>query len=242
MPAIAYMPNPVPVTRRPVVPAAPQHRLQSGDHLKQPEFHRRYKNMPEHVRAELVEGIVYMASPLRHKSHGRPHAMVITWLGNYSASTPGTDCGDNCTLFMDLDNEVQPDAFLRLHEGVGGRSRTTPEDYLAGAPEFIFEVAASSASYDLHQKKEAYRRNGVQEYAVWRTEDAAVDWWALAEGEYVRIEPDAQGHVWSLVFPGLVLDVPALLSGRLADVLSVLNAGMQKPEHAAFVAEIGAQE
>jgi len=47
---------------------------------------------------------------------------------------------------------------------LSGQSRISQDDYIEGAPELIVEIAASSAAYDLHDKQEAYRRNGVQEY------------------------------------------------------------------------------
>jgi Uma2 family endonuclease len=197
--------------------------------------------MPEHVRAELIEGIVYMASPLRNTAHGQPHGMIMTWLGTYFAQTPGTSFGDNCTVLLDADNEVQPDALLRIEEQAGGRCKITPDDFLSGPPEFIFEIAASSASYDLHEKREAYRRNGVQEYAVWRTEDNAIDWWQLIEGDYHPIPADATHCVHSQVFPGLVLNTAALLEGRLADVLGSLTTNLRSPEHQAFKASLAAQ-
>jgi len=74
------------------------------------------------------------------------------------SSYSGVDLNDN-TVRLDLDNEPQPDALLRIEVG-GSRMN----DYIEGAPEFIAEVAASSAACDLHDKKRAYRRNGVQEY------------------------------------------------------------------------------
>ena len=48
--------------------------LENGDHLTRAEFERRYNAMPEHVRAELVEGVVVMASPVRFTLHGQQHA------------------------------------------------------------------------------------------------------------------------------------------------------------------------
>ena len=38
--------------------------LANGDHMKQPEFHRRYLACPKNVKFELIGGIVYMTSPL----------------------------------------------------------------------------------------------------------------------------------------------------------------------------------
>jgi Uma2 family endonuclease len=85
------------------------------------------------------------------------------------------------------------------------------------------EVAASSASYDLHEKMEAYRRNGVREYVVWRGLDWAVDWFELRDGAYARREPDADGTVESVQFAGLRLHVPSLLAGNAAGVLAAVR-------------------
>ena len=65
--------------------------LESGDRLTRPEFERRYAAAPHIKKAELIEGIVYVASPLRHKQHGKPHSRVLTWLGVYQTMTPFTD-------------------------------------------------------------------------------------------------------------------------------------------------------
>ena len=92
-----------------------------------------------------------------------------------------------------------------------------------GASRFIVEVAASSVSYDLHQKKEAYRRNGVREYVVWRVLDRAIDWFRLQDGQYVAIEPDADGRIESEQFPGMKLHVESMLAGDLAAVLAHLR-------------------
>lgn len=105
-----------------------------------------------------------MASPLRIKSHGEPHALIMTWLGVYKAATPGVGFADNSTIRLDADNEPQPDALLRIENG--GQSRISEDDYVEGAPELIVEIAASTASYDLHEKLKVYRRNQVQEYLV----------------------------------------------------------------------------
>ena len=63
--------------------------LENGDRLSRIEFERRYQAMPEPKKAELIEGRVYMASPVR-MIHGQPHAYIMTWLGVYYAATPGT--------------------------------------------------------------------------------------------------------------------------------------------------------
>jgi Uma2 family endonuclease len=125
--------------------------------------------LPQIKKAELIEGVVYVPSPLRFEKHAKPHACMIGWLALYSAATAGVDLADSATVRLDWDNEPQPDALLRI--ATGGQSRISGDDYVEGAPELIAEIASSSASYDLHDKLTAYRRNGVQEYIVWQVCD-----------------------------------------------------------------------
>ena len=195
--------------------------LESGDCMTREEFHRRYLARPDIKKAELIDGVVYVSSPVRGPQHGRPHGLVVTWLGCYVALAPEIELHDNTTVYLLGGHEVQPDAFLLRSEP--GGAQFNEDGYLEGAPQLVVEVAASSVSYDLHQKKEAYRRNGVPEYVVWRVENRAIDWFRLQDGAYVLVAPDADGIVESVQFPGLRLHVPSLLAGDLAGVLAVLR-------------------
>ncbi|BDA72119.1 hypothetical protein RIVM261_006130 [Rivularia sp. IAM M-261] len=210
--------------------------LENGDRLTRHEFERRYTAMPHIKKAELIEGIVYMASPVRSKAHGKPHGRLMTWLGVYEAVTPGVDLNDNATVRLDADNEPQPDASLRIESG--GNSRITIDDYIEGAPELVAEVAGSSAANDLHDKKKVYRRNGVKEYIVWQTLDNKLDWFCLQNGEYISLEADASGVIKSQVYPGLWLDVKALLAGDMAKVLAVRQQGLSSSEYVSFVQKL----
>jgi len=207
--------------------------LENGDKLTRTEFERRYQAMPNVKKAELIEAIVYMASPVRAKNHGKPHARIMGWLVAYEVATIGVEVLDNATVRLDTDNEPQPDALLRIE--TGGQSQISEDDYIEGAPELIVEIAASTASLDLHKKLHIYRRNGVQEYLVWRIYDHQFDWFRLNEGEYIQLDQNADGVICSQVFPGLWLDKAALLAGDLAKVLAVLQQGLSTPEHQKFV-------
>jgi len=213
-------------------------RLVSGDRLTRDEFERRYAAMPEVKKAELIEGVVYMPSPVNQRKHGGPQTDVVTWLGVYRASTPGVETGDNSTVRLDLDNEPQPDALLMVDPALGGQARIDEDGYVSGAPELVAEVAATSASYDLHDKLGAYRRNGVREYVVWRVLDNEVDWFILRGAQYVRMDKDAAGLYHSEAFPGLWLDPAALIRRDLATVLQRLEQGLSSVEHTGFVARI----
>jgi Uma2 family endonuclease len=217
-------------------PAVPL--LENGDRLTRAEFERRYEAMPNVKKAELIEGVVYVPPPVRYTQHGHPDFTISGWLGTYQMATPGTGGATNTTLRLDLDNEPQPDVLLRIERG--GSSRVHADGYLEGAPELVVEIAASSASYDLHDKLRAYRRNGVQEYLVWRVLDSELDWLVLRAGVYERLQPDDAGVIRSEVFPGLRLAVPSLLAGDAATVLATLQAGLASPEHAAFVERLRA--
>lgn len=151
--------------------------------------------------------------------------MLTAWAGTYAARTPGVGCADNATVRLDLDNEPQPDVLLRRLPDRGGQTQIGPEGYVEGAPELVVEVAASSVSYDLHDKLRAYRRNGVREYLVFRVDDQEVDWLALRSGVYECLPADDTSILRSEVFLGLWLDVPALLRGDGAALLACLEQG-----------------
>ena len=208
--------------------------LENGDRLTGAEFLRRYDAMPDLKKAELIEGIVYMGSPVSYH-HCSPHFDLVSWLGYYRMSTPGIVGGDNGTVRLDLDNIPQPDAFLRIPAEAGGQSRLGADGYIAGAPELVAEVSNSTASYDTHAKKTVYRRNGVREYLIWRTRERAVDWFILRDGEYARLEPTADGLHHSAIFPGLWLDAGALIRGDTEALLRATQAGLASPGHAAFL-------
>jgi len=222
----------VPASQTPPLPVPP---LEPGDRLTREEFERRYNAMPQLKKAELIEGVVYMPSPVRHRHHGRPHLHLMTWLGSYEAATPGVEGGDNGTVRLDLDNDEQPDGYLLIDPARGGQARFSEDDYVELAPELVGEIAASSASYDLHTKLHVYRRNGVREYLVWRVQDQQFDWFVQRSGQFQPLPPDRLGILRSEVFSGLWLDQAALLRGDMLRVLEVLQQGLASPEHAAFV-------
>jgi Uma2 family endonuclease len=214
--------------------------LEAGDRLTRAEFERRWRAMPHVKQAELIEGIVYMAAAVRADRHGHPHSRLMVWLGTYAIHTPGVQDADNSSLQLDLDNEPQPDALLRIPQELGGQSDVTADGYVSGAPELVAEIAASSASLDLHGKLNVYRRHGVQEYIVWRVLDEAIDWFILHEGHFEPMPVEADGMFRSRVFPGLWLDAAALLRGDGVAVLNALHEGLTTAGHTEFVEKLRA--
>ena len=212
--------------------------LEQGDHLTRDEFERRYEAMPHLHKAELIEGVVYMPSPVRFNQHGGQQAELIWWMGAYRVETPGFRVGDNTTVRLDLENEPQPDALAIIEPSHGGQVVISADGYIEGAPEMAAEISASTTSFDLHTKLVVYRRNGVKEYIVWRVYDEAIDWFVLKAGQYNRLALSPAGFYQSEVFPGLWLDPAAMCRGDLTTVLQVLQQGLASPEHAAFVKQL----
>jgi Uma2 family endonuclease len=212
--------------------------LHAGDRLSRFEFERRYEAHPEIKKAELIDGVVYMPSPIRFPEHAVPHFQLNTWLGVYCFATPGVHGADNATVRLDLENEVQPDALLRLEPELGGRSRVTEDHYLEGPPELILEIAASSASYDLHAKLHVYQRSGVEEYIAVQMYERRVEWFRLREGIYQPLQLDASGLLCSEIFPGLCLNPTAFWAGNMTQVLATLQEKLAAPGHDAFVVNL----
>ncbi|MDR5640057.1 Uma2 family endonuclease [Thermosynechococcus sp. PP42] len=200
--------------------------LESGDRLTREEFEYRYEHSPHIKKAELINGVVFVASPIRVRKHAQPHGHMVVWLGTYATLMPSLMVCDNATVRLDDSNEVQPDVLLRLEESAGGQSRISADDYIEGAPELVIEIASSSAAYDLHDKKDLYCRFGVKEYLVWVVSEQAFYWYHREQGSYVQQQPDREGVLRSQEFAGLWLNLPALLQGDMKKVMLTLQQGL----------------
>jgi len=212
--------------------------LVEGQRLDQPTFHARYEAMPPGTRAELIDGVVYMPSPVGLE-HGVAHAPVIVWLCYYAEQTPGLQVGDNATAILGRKSEPQPDALLRILPEFGGKTRVKKK-MLAGPPELVTEVSHATRYIDLGPKLEDYQRAGVLEYVVRALEPDEVFWFVREGGVLVQQELGADGLYRSVNFPGLWLDPRALIEGDGRRLRAVVDLGCATPEHAAFVARLAA--
>ena len=195
--------------------------FENGDQRTLTEFLRRY-DLSDFKRVELIEGVVHMPSPVRFSKHASPDALINAWLFTYAAKH-GLETCTNATLLLDAENSFQPDALLCSKPRKGGRVWINKRDLLCGSPELVVEISASSVSIDLRDKLRVYRRNGVNEYIVWRTEDREIDWFVLEDGQYVKLAADRHGRIHSRMFKGLILDTAAALKMDKAKVLAALR-------------------
>ena len=212
--------------------------LKDGDRLTRDEFERRYDAMPHLQKAELIEGVVRVPSPVRCRHHGSPHSSLVGWLFAYRARTRGVVLAANASVRLDMGNMPQPDAVLFIRPENGGTAMIDDDDYLTGAPELVGEISASTVHDDLHDKLQAYERNGVREYVVWRVEISQVDWYVLRATGYERLSPEEDGTFRSTVFAGLWLDPVALVNVDFDTLLGVLARGLDSAEHAEFTARL----
>lgn len=210
-------------------------RLHNGDRMKRHEFHAAYCRMPDTYKAELIGGIVFEPSPLGW-AHGKHHVRLGHLLDVYATHTPGTEVGDNATVFLSEEDEVQPDLVLRTVQSFGGNSRLTDDDYVEGAPELVAEVATSSRAIDLHLKKKRYALAGVLEYIVLCLRPKQIYWFDLP-GK-TELKAGADGIFRSAIFPGLWIHGDGLLQLDHELTACALDRGLNSPEHMNFVSQL----
>jgi hypothetical protein len=177
--------------------------LENGDRLTRAEFERRYDAMPGLKKAELIGGVVHMPSPVRFDIHAEQHGWLIGWAFHYAAFTRGVRLGDNALTRLTEVDEPQPDVALFADAASHSLARIDDEGYLAGSPDLLGEIAASSVSIELGAKFDAYRAAGVREYIVWQVLDSVLDWFILRGSKFLPLAPGTDGILRSEVFPGL---------------------------------------
>jgi len=208
--------------------------LVDGDRLTSHEFERRYLASPLVRKAELIDGVVHVASPVSDV-HGRARSDLNGWFRFYRLGTPFLICSIEGTIGLDGRNQPQPDVHARFDPAHGVRSAFSPDRYVEGAPDLVAEVAVGSASLDLEQKREVYQNPGVSEYIFWRVLDRVVDWFILRDGSHERMKTTQDGLHRSEIFPGLWLDSDALVRGQMVTVFQAVQRGLATPEHEDFV-------
>jgi Uma2 family endonuclease len=208
--------------------------LQHGERLSREEYEERYTQLPD-VRAELLEGVVYIMSSPVSADHARPHGILMSSIGHYEFRTTGITLFAAPTIRLGLTSDPEPDGVLVIAEEYGGQTRISDDRYVEGSPELVFEIAGTSRDYDETIKLPIYARNGIPECLIWKVEEGIIDWFMLRNGRYEKLLPGEDGITRSLIFPGLWLDLAALLQGDKLRLLDVLSQGCSSNEHSQFV-------
>jgi Uma2 family endonuclease len=211
---------------------APPLPFEAGDRMCREEFLARWEDAPDLKLAELIDGVVYLPSPVSVE-HGNKEVLLVLWAATYASRVAKVQPLSNTTWMMEKESVPQPDVALRIRPEFGGQSRNV-DKFAGGAPEFAAEVTPSTRSYDLGPKLQLYERAGVREYLSALLEEQRLEWRVLREGRYELLQPDAVRIFRSTVFPGLWLDEAAFWANDTPAVLQVLEQGMSSSEFAAF--------
>lgn len=206
--------------------------FEPGDRLSREEFLALWEQMPNLKSAELIDGVVYMPSPVSY-GHSKHHGDMQMLLSIYAARTRVCRASTEATWLM-LNSAPQPDVAMRLFPEFGGRTDTSGE-LASGAPELIAEICKSSRSYDLGPKLALYQQAGVCEYITVLMKERRIEWRRLEEGSYRLLSRDTSGVFRSVEFPGLWIDEGAFWAEASDRLLAVLDAGLASAECAAFL-------
>lgn len=201
---------------------SPIPQLNSGDVLSREEYIRRYEAAPEELKAERINGKVYLMNSLRARYHGNPQMLLAGWLFTYAMAHPELNLSDNATLHLRTENTPQPDLCMYR---TGGNASLDEDGYLVGSPELIIEIAGSSASYDFGEKRDVYEAAGVGEYLVFETIEGRIEWWRHDGSKFVDVPRD-ETVFKSTLFSGLWLDGDALRAADRFRLIEKLNEGI----------------
>ena len=200
--------------------------IYNGDHMTRRQFHLMYCDMPDGYRAELIGGVVFEPSPVS-SVHSEFHLDLGYILRRYSRYTPGVRGGDNGTVILSDEDEVQPDLYLRFESG--GNSKKDKGKFIVGAPELVAEVAYSNCAIDLHLKKQRYAMHGAIEYLVVCLNPEKLYWFNLKAS--TMIKADSKGIIRSQVFPGLWIHEKAFFNQDDDLQEAVLERGLNSLAH-----------
>ena len=213
---------------------APQN-LVEGQRFDQPAFHILSEAMPPGTRAELIDGVVYMPSPVGLE-HGEAQVPVIVWPSYYAENTPGVRAMDT------------------PRRSSAGRASRSSTDYFGSYPNTVAAHRMKAGSFmgrpssswrwprqpamSPKPQTDDYERAGVLEYVVRAFDLDEIYWYGLEQGRLVRQSIGDDGLYRSAVFPGLWLDPTALLQGDTRRLRAVVDIGCATPEHAGFAARL----
>jgi hypothetical protein len=132
--------------------------------------------MPNLKKAELIEGVVYVPSPIRFDHHCNPHFNLIAWLGPFVPRPRRESGGDNGTA-PDLDNGHSR---MRSDRHAGMRRAAIDADDYSSRPEFVaVSPPAASATTAMSNTPIAATASRIRRVAC---RGSAIDWFELRGG------------------------------------------------------------
>lgn len=138
----------------------------------------------EEDRYEIVEGIRYELQPAPTVTHqqisGSLHIMLYQ-----TCHANGTILYSPLDVYLDEDNQFQPDLVYILHENAA----IIKEKRIEGAPDLVVEILSPSTSNnDKVRKKRQFERYGVKEYWIVDPVHRTIDQFILNKGKFDLFE------------------------------------------------------
>ena len=178
--------------------------------LVQPKLYTEedYYNLPENVRAELIDGqFYYMAAP------SRIHQKILNYLNTeiniYIRSKNGScevyPAPFAVKLFSDRNSIVEPDISV-----ICDRNKLTDKG-CSGAPDWIIEIISpSNSSHDYVRKLNLYMDAGVKEYWIVDPHNEKALVYHLEEGKFSCETYTFQDNIKANIYDDLWIDFKGL--------------------------------
>lgn len=169
-----------------------------------------YRQWPEAVRYELIDGFAYAMGPAPARRHQEVAGEIFRQIADalegspcrpymalFDVRLPQADESDDC-----VDTVVQPDISVICDKA------KLDERGCRGAPDWVIEVLSpATAGHDQIVKRALYERVGVREYWLVHPVDRIVSIYLLVNGAYGK--PEVQeliGTTTTTILPQVVID------------------------------------
>jgi Uma2 family endonuclease len=156
----------------------------------------------EDQKADLIDGVIYMASPDNTEAN-KLSVWLVRLIGNFAEEKGlGEVFASRVAFRIDEGNAPEPDIAF-VSEAHRGRIR---RGHVEGPPDLAIEIVSpESVDWDYGQKRNLYQRTGVAGYWIIDELQQAVTLLRLtARGKYREVRP-RKGELHSEVLPGFWL-------------------------------------
>lgn len=203
--------------------AATPRRVSDSDLVTVEEF---YCLVPDGQKADLIDGVIYMASPDTRRSD-RLGGLLKFLLQGYTAVTRlGEVYGSRFSFELSPFRAPEPDvAFVRT-----ARLDLVDERRMVGGPDIAVEVVSrDSRQRDYGEKKQLYAEAGVSEYWIIDLLQQRCEFHRLHAGRYALVPLEHNRIFHSAVLEGFWLDVEWLLVEPLPNAYEKLQEILAGP-------------
>ncbi|MBY0524308.1 MAG: Uma2 family endonuclease [Gemmataceae bacterium] len=186
-----------------------------------------YRLVPDGQKADLLDGVIYMASPDSRPANKIANLIYFLMEGFNAARKFGGEVYASRFAFrLTKYRAPEPDvAFVRKK-----RLQLLSKREMKGGPDIAVEVVSrDSRKRDYVDKKKIYEAAGVSEYWIIDPLKQRAEFHRLHKGEYQLVTLD-DGHIFqSAVLPGFWMDVNWLLAAELPNSYDCLQQILNGP-------------